>query len=66
MPANNPPSKQHYVVRIEETVRYYYHVQASSSEQACVEASESHVNGQLGLFDLCVESRQASASEVGV
>jgi hypothetical protein len=57
--------KQHYVVRIEETVRYYYHVEAGSSEQACAEAEQAHVNGQLGLFDLNVESRQASACEVG-
>lgn len=57
--------QQHYVVRIEEVVRYYYHLQAATPEAACEQASNVHQNTPEAYFDVAVESRQVSANEVG-
>lgn len=57
--------QQHYVVRIEEVVRYYYHVEAATPEAASAQASEVHLKVPEAYFDVAVESRQVSVNEVG-
>jgi hypothetical protein len=44
------PQRQHYVVRIEEVVRYYYHVQAATPRRPAMRGTMDHLKGARGVF----------------